>query len=201
MSGTPGLALGRVVVRIDGPALAAPREWAWAMEEAGADALALQARPEDPTTAALLDALAEAGLPLELHVPGPAPQAGELDPVLAAHPLLTAVVPAAVPDPALADQMQGLGCALAWPGDAGSSAPAGVWRWHWEEGAATDTPAEIPAAAPFERSLGVTDPDRQLPVGVTSVVVPAAALDAVDPGATIARLRPAVPLPSGSADT
>jgi hypothetical protein len=201
MSGTPGLALGRVVVRIDGPALAAPREWAWAMEEAGADALALQARPEDPTTAALLDALAASGLPLELHVPGPAPDWPQLEPLLAARPDLTAVVPANPPHPALAAQLQATGCALAWPAPADAAAPAGVWRWHWEEGAATDTPAEIPAAAPFERSLAVIDPDRQLPVGVTSVVVPAATLDAVDPGATIARLRPAVPLPSGQADT
>jgi hypothetical protein len=191
------LALGRVVVAADGEALAAPREWAWAMEEAGADALALEARPGDPATDGLLTALAAAGLPLELHVPGPAPDGGELDPVLAAHPLLAAVVPAAVPDPALADQLQAAGCALAWPGDAGSSAPAGVWRWHWPAPPA-EGPGGIPAQAPFERSARLAEPETPLPAGLTTVVVAAGALDAVDPGATMARLRGALPLPSGA---
>ena len=198
MSGTgldQGSALGRVVVRADGPALAAAREWAWAMDEAGADALALHGRPEDPTTSALLGALAAAGLPLELHVPGPAPDWAQLAPLLADHADLNAVVPEQGPMADLAERLAAHGCALAWPGEAGPAAPATVWRWHWEEEAVAGGPGGLPAEAPFERSLGVADPGSALPAGVTTVVVPAAVLDAVDPGATIAGLRPAVPLP------
>lgn len=201
MSGTglaQGLALPRVVVLAEADALAAPREWAWAMDEAGADGLALQGRPEEPTTTALLGALVAAGLPLELHVPGQPPEWAQLAPLLLEHPDLNAVVPEQKPAAELAQRLAADGCALAWPGEAGPSAPAWVWRWHWKEGAVADYPGGLPSEAPFERSLEVVDPGSDLPGGVTTVVLPGAVLDAVDPGATIAHLRPEPALPSGA---
>lgn len=192
MSPGAGLALGRVVVAADGAALAAAREWAWAMDEAGADALALEARPAEPATPALLEALAASGLPLELHVAGQAPAWEELAPLLD-HPDLTAVVPEQAPAAEVAERLAAAGCTLAWPAAQAREAPAGIWRWHWPQ-----PPASLATEAPFERSAWFPEAPTTLPAGLTTAVVPASALDAVDPGATIAHLHDRLPLPSGS---